>query len=391
MGKKIWSRPLFITLSIFIFLRLNLLSQTIDKFFDTAGLAHTRPRLVIFYPSQGTIQDLLGLKNQGFLPLDKFEIIGVYYEKEHTDYEKVKVYARENNLTWLKFHKITAELEENSLFQINPCTQEFENIFKKSDGMIFFGGPDIPPPIYKNKTNLLSQVTDPFRHYMELSFIFHLLGGSQDKSFMAFLDSRPDFPILGICLGSQSLNVGSGGTLVQDIWSDIYDKEYFEDVIRLGQNNWHTNPYFGFHPEVKDLLPYMMHPIQLLEKGKFCAELGFKTSDNPFILSAHHQQAGRLGKGFRTTATSLDGKVVEAIEHEKFPNVLGVQFHPEFNELWDIEKKFKFIPQDRELVSLITFLQSHSPSFKFHKKIWAWFSEKLEDSHKKTQNPKSEP
>jgi putative glutamine amidotransferase len=372
-------------LLVFIVLTLlasGLWAQTPERFFDKAGAPSDRARLVIFYPSLGTIKDLVALKDNGLFPADKFEVIGVFHEKERTNYRESIKFARDNNLVWLKFHQVAAELSLPFLFKKNACTPEFETIFKKSDGMIFFGGPDIPPAVYGQKTNLFTGIEDPYRHFFELSVIFHLLGGLQNSSFKGLLESRPDFPILGICLGSQSLNVGTGGTLVQDIWSEVYGKKFFEDVVDLGQDNWHTNPHHRLHPENRNLLSYMLHPIQLNGKGKLCAELGLKPDDEPYIMSAHHQMADKLGKGFRVAATSLDGKVIEAIEHERFSSVLGVQFHPEFSMLWNTEPKYKFTPQDKELIAIKTYLENHPPSFEFHKKLWAWFTQKLEASHR---------
>jgi putative glutamine amidotransferase len=94
-------------------------------------------------------------------------------------------------------------------------------------------------------------------------------------------------------------------------------------------------------------------------------------------MSAHHQAADKLGKGFKVAATSLDGKIVEAIEHVKFPNVLGVQFHPEFPMLWEAEPKVKFTPQDKDLFGIKTYLEAHPPSVEFHKKLWQWFFDKV--------------
>ncbi len=377
---KLASFPL-IALVTLVFLAGGLWAQAPDRFFDTAGAPAGQARLVIFYPSVGTISDLVALKNNGLFPADKLEVIGVYHEKERTDYQRSIRYAQNNNLTWLKFHRVSAELGASSLFRKNACTPEFEIIFKKSDGIIFFGGPDIPPSIYGQKTNLFTGIEDPYRHFFELSAIFHLLGGSQNRALKGLLESRPDFPILGICLGSQSLNVGTGGTMVQDIWSEVYGKKFFEDVVELGQPNWHTNPHRRLQPENRDLLPYMLHPILLNKKGKFCLDFGFKPEDQPYIMSAHHQMADKLGQGFRVAATSLDGKVIEAIEHERYPNVLGVQFHPEFSLLWGTESKVKFTPQDKDLVAIKTYLENHPPSFEFHKKLWSWFLEKLQAGH----------
>ncbi len=360
---------------------IPLFSQSEDRYFDTAELSSKEVRLTIFYPSLESIRALVELRSKGLLSVENLLAIGVFHEKETTNYKASMSYVKNNNLDWVKFHKLTAELDKDNLFQKNPLSAEFEQIFKKSDGLLFFGGGDIPPQIYKDKTNLMTQIETRYRSFLELSFIFHLLGGLQDNSFRALLDSSPLFPILGICLGSQSLNVGTGGTLIQDIWSEVYGKKYFEDVVDLGQENWHTNPLASLYPEER-LIAYNLHRIKFNEKSKFCLELGFKQEDTPLILTAHHQMAGKLGKGIKIAATSLDGKVVEAIEHEKYRNVLGIQFHPEFPILFDAEKKFRFTAEDREEKSLLSILEANPPSLDFHKKIWSWFSEKLEEYHR---------
>ena len=360
---------------------LPLFSQNEERYFDTAELTSKEVRLTILYPSLGSIRALVELRKNGLLTVQNLLVIGVFHEKESTNYKASIAYVQNNNLDWVKFHKLSAELNKDNLFQKNPLTPEFEEIFKKSDGVIFFGGADIPPQIFKEKTNLLTRIETPYRHFLELSFIFHLLGGLQDNSFKPLLDFSPQFPLLGICLGSQSLNVGTGGTLIQDIWSEVYGKKYFEEVIILGKENWHTNPLASLHPE-KKLIGYNLHRIKFIEKSKFCTELGWKKEDTPYILSSHHQMAGKLGKGMKIAATSLDGKVVEAIEHEKYRNVLGIQFHPEFPLLYDPEQKLRFTPDDKEEKSLLSILEANPPSLAFHKKIWSWFGEKLEEYHK---------
>ena len=371
---------LFIILAILL-AWLPLFSQNEERYFDTAELTSKEVRLTILYPSLGSIRALVELRKNGLLTVQNLLVIGVFHEKESTNYNASIAYVQNNNLDWIKFHKLSAELNKDNLFQKNPLTPEFEEIFKKSDGVIFFGGADIPPQIFKEKTNLLTRIETPYRHFLELSFIFHLLGGLQDNSFKPLLDFSPQFPLLGICLGSQSLNVGTGGTLIQDIWSEVYEKKYFEEVIILGKENWHTNPLASLHPE-KKLIGYNLHRIKFIEKSKFCTELGWKKEDTPYILSSHHQMAGKLGKGMKIAATSLDGKVVEAIEHEKYRNVLGIQFHPEFPLLYDPEQKLRFTPDDKEEKSLLSILEANPPSLAFHKKIWSWFGERLEEYHK---------
>jgi len=379
-------KPLILIFFLFCFLTALLFSQSSERFFDRKEMTSKEVILTILDPSVGRIRSLIELRKQALIPIENLVIIGVYHEKKTTNYEKSIEFVKENNLEWVKFHKLSGELDKDSLFQQNSLTGEFEKIFNKSDGIIFFGGADIPPSIFYEKTNLFTHIRTPYRHFFELSLIFHLLGGLQNKNFKAFLESEPQFPVLGICLGCQSLNVGTGGTLIQDIASEKYGKKYVEEVIALGPENWHTNPLTRLYPEKarsQNLFHAHMHPIKLLEKSKFVTELGFKPEDKPYILSAHHQMVDKLGKGIKIAATSLDGKVVEAIEHQKYPNVLGVQFHPENPVLWDLTKKFKMRLEDTEETSPRSFLEKNPPSFDFHKKIWAWFSKKLDAYHKK--------
>lgn len=370
----------FFFLLIFWIVTGSLLSESPERFFDTAEITSKDVRLAILHPTVGTIRTLMVLRKQGLITVESLTVIGVYHVKERANYEVSMAFVKEKKLDWIKFHKLSGELSKDSLFQKNPCSTEFEKIFKKSDGIIFFGGADIPPYIFKKKTSLLTRISTPYRHFLELSFIFHLFGGTQDNNFKALLESSPKFPVLGICLGAQSLNVGTGGTLIQDIWSEKYGKKYLEDVIALKKENWHTNPYARLYPE-KKLIRINMHPIKLREKGIFCQMLGFKKEDTPYIYSSHHQAVLKPGKGIKIAATSLDGKVVEAIEHEKYPHMLGVQFHPESSSLWDAEKKFRFTLQDEEEKSLRSILDNNPPSFDFHKKIWAWLSQKLKEYH----------
>ena len=373
---KIKSGIVFVLCFLFMFG----ITYSQERYFDSAEQKSEQIRLTILYPSMGSIRALMELGNIGFIPIEHLLVIGVFHEMEMTNYQNSIDYAMENSLDWLKFHRLSGELNKDIIFQQNDLTDEFENIFKKSDGIIFFGGADIPPYIYQEKTQLLTDIDTPCRSFLEISFIFHLLGRYQEKEFAPLLDSDPDFPILGICLGCQSLNVGTGGTLTQDIWIKKYGKKTLEDVISLGKDRWHTNPYRRLYPE-QNLISYNMHLIKLLEKGKFVREFGFSKDDKPYIVSAHHQMAGKLGKGMKVTATSLDGKVVEALEHEKYPNVLGVQFHPEFPILYDRTRTYRFTPEDKEEISLLEILEKNPPSYQFHQKIWEWFSEKLTEYH----------
>ena len=83
-----------------------------------------------------------------------------------------------------------------------------------------------------------------------------------------------------------------------------------------------------------------------------------------------------VGKGLKVIATSMAGKIVEAEAHENYPNVIGVQFHPENLMLWESELQFKLSPKDAPF-SFKGLLEGNPPSFAFNKGIWQWLGPKL--------------
>jgi putative glutamine amidotransferase len=352
-----------------------------DRFLDGVAAPDGNVRLVVFNPETFNIRALAALRKNGILDIPNLTVIGVYHARQTDDFAAARKYIAENAIDWVKFHVISADIGPADLYRRNALTPEFEKIVRKADGVIFFGGPDILPSLYGRKTSLLTGIEDPYRHYLELSAVFHLLGGSQDPGFKPLLDGRPGFPILGICLGFQTLNVGAGGTLFQDIWAEVYGKTTVEDVIALGPEQWHSNPYRKLDPLDK-LDGAYFHSLELGAASKFCRLMGFRTTDHPRIRSSHHQAVDRLGAGFVVTATSRDGKIAEAIEHRKYPNVLGIQFHPEHPMLWDAEPRIRHTP-DEPLTSFHAILTGTPPSLEFNKGIWKWFAGRLAASHQK--------
>ncbi len=350
-----------------------------DRWLDGAAERGDDVRLVIFHPEVFNIRALAELRRLGILDIPSLTVIGVWHERQADDFAESRKYVAEHKLDWFKFHVIRAGISEPALFRKNACTPEFERIVAGTDGVIFFGGPDAPASIFGEKTSLFTEITDPFRHYLEASAVFHFLGGSQDPGFKPLLEGRPGFPVLGICLGFQTMNIGTGGTLAQDIRWDVYGQTTFEGTIALGPEQWHTNPYRGLFP-LDRLMVYNFHSLQLGDGSVFVKTMGFKPSDHPRVLSAHHQAIGRMGKDLVATASSRDGRVIEAIEHRKFPNVLGVQFHPEHFALWDPEPRYGTKPGEPR-TSLLALLESAPPSVGFNQGIWRWFAARLVESH----------
>ncbi len=375
-------QKLFLSVAFFVILPELLFGQT-GRYFD----APDHPEMItisILHPVPRVVKAVIGLREQGLLPRENVRYVGIFHEKETTNTEEGELYRESAGLVhplfdWFFFHRITGSLDPDNLFRKNPCSEDFEKIFSGSDAVIFFGGDDIPPDVYGEKTRLFTDIETPYRHYMELSFVFHLLGGFQDNGFRPLMDNFPAFPVLGICLGEQSLNTGTGGTLVQDIEIEIYGNEFLEDILEKDTEQWHRNPWKPLRPEEK-LYTYSLHHIRLDPAGPLVRDMGFSKSDAPLVLSSHHQAVKKLGKGFRTAATSIDGKVVEGIWHEKYPNVLGVQFHPEYPELWNRIYRERLHP-DSEGVSIRELLEADPPAMLFQKSVWLWFTERILSCH----------
>lgn len=147
-------------------------------------------------------------------------------------------------------------------------------------GIVIPGGKDLPPSSYGEA--LLHKIDPEKKERFEFEFsllheIIHL-----------------EKPVLGICYGMQVLNVFLGGTLYQDISSQVpaaFDHRTGTHIIEVG-----GNPY--------------------LDEGLY------------LVNSSHHQAVKDLGNGLVPLALSADG-LIEAVCLEGHIFCLGVQWHPE--------------------------------------------------------------
>jgi len=328
-------------------------------------------------PLESQIKNIEQLYEKDIITLKKIKLICIYHEKEVTDYTSSFEYVKENKLQWVKFKKIKGMVVLKNLFKKNKWTEQFREIFDSTNGIVFTGGSDLPPFIYNKENNLLTVASTPIRSMYETSFLFHLIGGNQNSNFIPFLESRKNYTVLGICLGAQSMNVSAGGTLYQDIPSEIYGLKTIEQVLKLGENRIHSSIYLKRLNPVEENLAPVFHRIKFKINSIFIRKMNMNKKDLPFVLSSHHQAIKKLGKDLYVSALSLDGKVIEAIEHKKYKNVLGVQFHPENYILYKKGVLFKRKPENDQDFNLRDFLKKNYPSMKFHINIWKWFSESL--------------
>ena len=166
------------------------------------------------------------------------------------------------------------------------------------DGLLLTGGDDVAPVRYGETPHPAIVEVEPERDEFELKLV-------------AEARAR-DLPIFGICRGVQVLNVAYGGTLVQDIPSQV--------------------PGALTHSlDVPPNEPYSLAHEVWLDKDTLLAKLmGERLSDTDAceVNSRHHQAVKQVAPGLVVSATAPDG-VVEAIEDPAARFCLGVQWHPE--------------------------------------------------------------
>ena len=174
---------------------------------------------------------------------------------------------------------------------IDHSVDNIEDYVQMLDGLLMPGGDyDIPPGVYGDNEVHESVVTKVGR----LDFDW--------KITQKFLDA--DKPVLGICAGEQLLAVMHGGTLVQDIESEVNDclDHYQSDREAIA------------------------HDVTI-EEGTLLHKIIGATKQG--VNSHHHQSVKAVSDKFIVSALSSDG-IIEAIEVKDKKFCLGVQWHPEF-------------------------------------------------------------
>jgi putative glutamine amidotransferase len=367
-------KKLFLLLT---FLCISLLAFPQDFF--RGDFSKDKDYLILATPTVENIVVLYFLINHKLLDIDinKISMVGVYHKNQKIDLSKSSEYLAKNHIKGFYFFKIWGDLPGEDLFRENECTPDFRKVFDNSIGIIFFGGPDIPPSIYGEK-NLYSETDDPGRHYFELSFLFHLLGGKQNPSFVPFLNENPDYMVTGFCLAMQSMNVATGGSLYQDIPAQLYNSYKPETTVKIDRYDLHRN-YWQEIDKDSSIMKSNLHPIQFTDNSFFGTTIKVSKALQPIVYSSHHQSVKDVGEGFEVTALSYDGKVIEGLVHRKYPNVFAVQFHPEVSALYENRAKVKFSPEDKPetLHSMLG-----RKSLKFHKIYWKHISEVIDRNTK---------
>jgi putative glutamine amidotransferase len=174
---------------------------------------------------------------------------------------------------------------------------DIEQALAGIDGLMLTGGDDVAPSRYGEVAHETVTEAEPGRDEFEIA----LVRAARARNL----------PILAICRGIQVLNVAGGGTLVQDIPSQI--------TGALA----HSLP-------VPQHEPYALAHEVWVDKDSLLARLMRErlVDEALEVNSRHHQAVKQVAPGFVATATAPDG-VVEAIEDPAARFCLGVQWHPE--------------------------------------------------------------
>ncbi|KAI7728752.1 hypothetical protein M8C21_028681 [Ambrosia artemisiifolia] len=193
--------------------------------------------------------------------------------------------------------------------------------FEPIHGVLLCEGEDIDPSLYQDEdTGLSNEELEEIRR-------LHASDTAIDKEkdtiefALAKICLERNIPYLGICRGSQVLNVACGGTLYQDIGKELARCCLEEKkVVHMDYDN-----YDGHR-----------HPVKVVEETPLHQWFKDSLTDDMEIQvnSYHHQGVKRLAQRFKPMAFASDGLIEgfydpDAYNPEEGKFIMGLQFHPE--------------------------------------------------------------
>ena len=174
-------------------------------------------------------------------------------------------------------------------FEVIPWTSDPERDATRFDAIVLCGGDDVDARRFGEENHPTVETVPPIRDEYEIRLV---------RSAAAH-----GTPLLGVCRGSQVMNVALGGSLIQHV------------------------------PDVRGAIPHrdgVQHVVTLVEGTRLAA---LAACPSAVVNSWHHQAVGRLAPGLRVAARASDG-IVEAVESDgpaggEARFLVGVQWHPE--------------------------------------------------------------
>jgi gamma-glutamyl-gamma-aminobutyrate hydrolase PuuD len=176
---------------------------------------------------------------------------------------------------------------------LHPSNIRLRDYAKHLDGLLLQGGADVSPQTYAEEATSHEWPGDRVRDMYELELLHE------------FVESGK--PVLGVCRGCQLINVAFGGTLYQDIATDVPTAAA------------HVNENYDQH----------RHGIHFPD-GSTLVNM-FPGQRDAIVNSIHHQAVKTIGRDLNIEAVSATDGIIEAVRYRRAPFVMGVQWHPEFH------------------------------------------------------------
>lgn len=174
---------------------------------------------------------------------------------------------------------------------IVPGRASAETALQGLDALVLTGGGDVDPAFYRAARHPKTAYVDRARDQLEIE----LVRRAKDEGI----------PTLCVCRGLQVLNVAMNGSLTQHLPDDVGER-----VPHVGAKG-------------KDGI----HRVEV-ERNSHLGRILGTTETSP--ASSHHQAIkAPPAPGLRVVASSPDDGVIEAVEAEGHPWLIGVQWHPE--------------------------------------------------------------
>jgi putative glutamine amidotransferase len=165
------------------------------------------------------------------------------------------------------------------------------------DGLVLHGGADVWPGSYGEVP-------------LEERWSGDKVRDEYDKALVTAFEGAGK-PVFGICRGLQLLNVAFGGTLYQDINTQVPDSFIHRDAVTYDQN---------------------FHSVEIVA-GSGLSKL-YPGVERVRVNSIHHQGIKDLSPEFEAEAFSVDDGIVEAIRRKDKNKsyIAATQWHPEFHQ-----------------------------------------------------------
>lgn len=182
-------------------------------------------------------------------------------------------------------------------------------ILKGIDGLVFPGGEDVSPTLFRIPEPWHGIEADPSDARRDVS----------DYMLMAWCLEHDSLPVLCICRGMQLLSIVSGATMIQDLGT------FFDEQGKTYHYQHREEPVEG---KTRD---FAIHDVTVTDSSSLLRKI-VGTDVIRDVPSWHHQAVRSVeGTPLKVTAiTPTEGiDIIEAVERTDKRFIIGVQYHPE--------------------------------------------------------------